>query len=256
MITLWPEPEIRDELYDSTVRNDTSGDHGQIADQPQQIDEKEAIIQEYITYLSEARDLEHVNRDVAIKIELHGMGTDSSALPTKSLEEAEAERYASVAVQQHHLVMEQFGSDAWENVTYTLEETDPVDGKMGYRMVSTGELVSESEYDRFLREYWEEVAEKEGVTYDDIFLADDEPAEMMENKRVDIIAKYADDIPVQLTTISDAQTYRVNLSFNGQRVSDQKHEDFHFIIDNRKGYWTVFQGLTWAAPYPEYPEGD
>jgi len=233
---------------------------------------KEGIIQEYITYLSEVRD--PTKRGNEVNIELPGMGTESSALPTMTLEEAEtagflspgrdqvnsttarADHYASVAMQQHNLVIAQFGSDAWENFTYTLEEIDPVDGSMGYRIVSTGELISRSEYDSLLRKYWENVAKQEGVTYYDIFLADDEPAEMMKNKRVDILGKYIEAIPVELTTISDAQTYSVHLSFNGERVSNEKFENFHFIIDNRNDNWTVFHGLTWAEPIPEFPEGD
>lgn len=238
---------------------------------------KEEIIQEYITYLSEAADPAKTKSKLenGLKIDFFGMGTEASALPDMSLEEAEAagllhpdrirenkwteeraERYASVAEQQHRLVASEFGPDAWENVTYTLEEVGPVYGSLGYRIVSTGELISESEYHRLLREYWEDIAEQEGVTYDDIFLAEDEPAEMMKNKRVDIIAKYSDGVPVEVTTISDAQSYRVDLSFHGKRVSDQKYEDFHFIIVNRDGEWVVFQGLSWAAPDPEHPQGD
>jgi len=204
---------------------------------------KEGAIQEYITYLTEAGDPKKTKRDNEFDIELQGMGTESSSLPT-------------IAVQQHNLVIAEFGTDAWNNVTYTLEEIDPVDGILGYRIVSTGESISESEYSFLLHKYWEDIAEKEGVTYYDIFLADGEPVEKMEYKRVDIIAKYSDGIPVELTTISDAQTYRVNLSFNGKRVSDQKFEDFHFIIDDQNGNWTVFEGLTWAEPYPGLPEGD
>lgn len=235
---------------------------------------KEDIIQEYITYLSEVGDPTKTKRGNEVNIEGPGMGTESSALPTMTLEEAEkagllspgrdqgkgttarADHYASVAMQQHDLVITQFGSDAWENVTYTMEEIDPVDGSQGYRIVSTGELISRSEYDSLLRKYWENVAKQEGVTFYDIFLADDEPAEMMKNKRVDILGKYIEAIPVELTLISDAQFYSVHLTFNGERVSNEKFENFHFKIENRNDNWVVYQGLTWAAPVLEFPEGD
>lgn len=217
---------------------------------------KEDIIQEYITYLSEAGDSTKTKRDNAVNIEYPGMETEASALPSQvDSATIHADHYASVAKQQHDLVIAQFGPDAWENVTYTLDEIDPVDGTLGYRVISTGELISETEYNRLFRDYWDNIAEQEGVTFYDLFLADGEPPEMMKNKRVDILTKYFDGMPVELTTISDAQTYRVNLIFNGERVSNQKYENFHFIIDNRKDKWIVVQGLTWAELY-EFPEGD
>ena len=76
------------------------------------------------------------------------------------------------------------------------------------------------------------------------------------NKRVDIIAKYSHDIPVELVTVSDSQTYEVFLSFNSKTISADGYEDFHFVIDNEDGEWKVFQGLSWAEPYPENPTGD
>ena len=164
--------------------------------------------------------------------------------------------YAAIAVRQHYLVLEQFGDNAWENVSYTFEKVDPVDGALGYRIIETGESISAAEYDKILREYWDDVAKKEGVDYYDIFLPEADPPEKMADKRVDLIAKYSEGIPVELTTISDAQACRVNLSFNGKKTSAQGFGDFHFIIDNRTGEWKTYEGLTWAEPYPGFPIGD
>ena len=237
-------------------------------------EKKEDAVQKYILYLAGSISMENAKGENFLYCETPGMAIEADALPTMTLDDAERERilklgraqtsvfttrknhYAAVAVQQHYLVLEQFGDNAWENVTYTFEEIDPIDGALGYRIIETGESIGAAEYDRILREYWDDVAEKEGVDYYDIFLSDDEPPEKMDDKRVDLIAKYSEDIPVELMTVSDAQTYRVNLSFNGKSVSTQEFEDFHVIVDNRSGEWTVFQGLTWAEPYPEIPDGD
>ena len=100
------------------------------------------------------------------------------------------------------------------------------------------------------------MAKKEDVDYYDIFLPEAESPEKMADKRVDLIAKYSEGIPVELTTISDAQACRVNLSFNGEKTSAQGFGDFHFIIDNRTGEWKAYEGLTWAEPYPGFPIGD
>lgn len=96
----------------------------------------------------------------------------------------------------------------------------------------------------------------EAHRYADIFLTEGEPSENIANKRVDIIAKYSHDIPVELVTVSDSQTYEVFLSFNSKTISADGYEDFHFVIDNEDGEWKVFQGLSWAEPYPENPTGD
>ena len=171
-------------------------------------------------------------------------------------ENKKVEYHAAIAVQQHDLVVDQFGANAWDNVSYTLKEIEPVDGELGYRVKSTGKLVDKAEYEEILYEYWGNVAAQEGTSYADIFLTEGEPSENIANKRVDIIAKYSHDIPVELVTVSDSQTYEVFLSFNSKTISADGYEDFHFVIDNEDGEWKVFQGLSWAEPYPENPTGD
>lgn len=187
--------------------------------------EKETLIEEYISILAQADITNESNEDV-------------------------------FNIEQHEIVIEQFGKDAWENVLYDLEKIDPIDGELGYRIIASDEYIDAAEYDRLLREYWENVAKKEGISYYDIFLEEGEPESNLQYKRTDILSKYSQDIPVELTLISDEDTYRVNLSFNDIKVSKEGYKDFHFIIDNSKGEWQVYEGLTWTAPQPEFPEGD
>ena len=232
---------------------------------------QEDAARDYISYLSGSIDLASAKKGNLPHCEFPGMSALTAALP---LEDAEREAvlkwantekvdsttridyYAAIAVRQHYLVLEQFGDNAWENVSYTFEKIDSADGALGYRIIETGESIGAAEYDKILREYWDDVAKKEGVDYYDIFLPEADPPEKMADKRVDLIAKYSEGIPVELTTISDAQACRVNLSFNGKKTSAQGFGDFHFIIDNRIGEWKAYEGLTWAEPYPGFPIGD
>lgn len=237
--------------------------------------EKETIVGAYINYLSDASTVQAARRNLNFQCESPGMGTLSMEPSMIDLDEAEqsnnlfpalikdnaAEKkkvrhYASVAVQQHDLVVGRFGDGAWNDVSYTLKEIEPADGDMGYRVKSTGELVDKAEYEKILQEYWEAVAAQEDVSYDDIFLTTDEPAEDIANKRVDLIAKYSEDIPVELVAVSDFQTYEVLLSFNGKAISPDGYADFHFVICDEGGSWIVYQGLSWTEPYPEKPTGD
>lgn len=237
--------------------------------------EKDAVIGAYINYLSSASNVRAARGNMNFLCESPGMGILSMESSMIDLEEAEqsgylfpviirdivaenkkVEYHASIAVQQHDLVVDQFGANAWDNVSYTLKEMEPVDGELGYRVKSTGKLVDKAEYEEILYEYWGNVAAQEGTSYADIFLTEGEPSENIANKRVDIIAKYSHDIPVELVTVSDSQTYEVLLSFNSKTISADGYEDFHFVIDNEDGDWKVFQGLSWAEPYPENPTGD
>ena len=102
-------------------------------------------------------------------------------------ENKKVEYHAAIAVQQHDLVVDQFGANAWDNVSYTLKEIEPVDGELGYRVKSTGKLVDKAEYEEILYEYWGNVAAQEGTSYADIFLTEGEPSENIANKRVDIM---------------------------------------------------------------------
>ena len=237
--------------------------------------EKDTLVGAYINYLSKASSARAARENMNFLCESPGMGTLPMGSSMIDLDEAEqsgyvfpvagndiaaekkkAEYCASIAVQQHDLVVDQFGANAWDNVSYTLKEIEPVDGELGYRVKSTGKLVDKAEYEEILYEYWGNVAAQEGTSYADIFLTEGEPSENIANKRVDIIAKYSHDIPVELVTVSDSQTYEVFLSFNSKTISADGYEDFHFVIDNEDGEWKVFQGLSWAEPYPENPTGD
>jgi len=158
--------------------------------------------------------------------------------------------------QERDLVISHFGDDAWDNVSYTLLEIAPTDGVLGYREISTGAFVDRAEYERILYEFWDNIANQEGVTYNDLFLAENEPPENIANKRVDIVAKYSPELPVELVTVSDTQAYEVLLSFNNATSSSTGFENFHFVIDNKGGEWQILQGLSWNEPYPDNPIGD
>ena len=154
----------------------------------------DTIIRAYISYLG---DPAASGGEPDFLLETPGMGT--TAIPdVTTLEDAEAagllspehttdaaaraEYCFAVAVQQHDLVIAQFGPDAWDHVTYTLKEIEPV--------------------------------------------------------------------------TSSSKAYNVLLAFNGKAVSEEGYQDFLFVIDAPDGVWRVFQGLSWAEPYPEYPTGD
>ena len=237
--------------------------------------EKDAVIGAYINYLSNAGTTQAAKENLHFLCESPGMGILSMESSMIDLEEAEqsgylfpavvkdivvekkkAEYHASIAVQQHDLVVDQFGDNAWDNVSYTLKEIEPIYGDLGYRVKSTGRLVDKAEYEEILYEYWGNVAAQEGCSYDDIFLTEGEHSENIANKRVDLIAKYSHDIPVELVTVSDSQTYEVLLSFNSKTISVDGFEAFHFVIGNKDGDWKVLQGLSWTEPYPENPTGD
>lgn len=233
--------------------------------------DRDGAANNYIEFLSGAGSTEKIMNDNWLYTKLPGMGTDETALPDMTLDEAESEgllgnneelntfnsaqatQYNSIAVQQHNLVVEQFGKDAWDNVSFTLEPIEPLEGKLGFRLIGSGEIVSEQEYEKVMQTYWEKVAKEEGVDYYDIFLREGEPVENMQNKRVDLISEYSPNQPAELTTISDAETYRVNLKFNNLKESDEGYKDFNFVIDNQDGDWEVFNGLTWTAPNMEEP---
>lgn len=232
---------------------------------------KEETIQEYISSLAKVTTVSSDKLGQGSYCVLPGMGTESSSLPNMSIEDAESSGvyslntarpssvssyYSDIAAQQHTFIVEQFGTNAWDNVSYTLEEVEPLYGTQGYRVIETGEIVSQSEYEALIREFWNEVAESEGVSYYDLFLADDEPVENMANKRTDLIAKYIDTLPAEMVLVSDSQTYDVFLAFNGEDTSVDGYSDFRFTIDNSNGTWVVYQGLNWTEPYPESPMAD
>lgn len=246
---------------------------------PQSLGKEEAI-NSYIKFLSASGSGENENSVPWAEVFSPGMGTASDMLPSMSIEDAEKQGLLSAAAasaaaadparingvkvealiacakQQHDLIVEQFGSDAWANVSYTLEEIDSVDGALGYRLIETGALMTKEKYDQTMRDYWNAVAQKEQVNYYDIFLRDDETEDALAGKRTDLIVEYMDDMPAELTLVSDTKTLEVRLAFYGAEKSKENYEDFHFIICGKENSWVVFGGLSWSAPYPDTPTGD
>jgi len=94
---------------------------------------QEDAARDYISYLSGSIDLASAKKGNLPHCEFPGMSALTAALP---LEDAEREAvlkwantekvdsttridyYAAIAVRQHYLVLEQFGDNAWENVSY------------------------------------------------------------------------------------------------------------------------------------------
>ncbi len=226
--------------------------------------DQSSLIQNYISYLGgdyEKGEAKYYCRQA-------GMLTRSDLLPQMDLIEAENQgllgevpsmaetvRVQKIYAQdQHELVIQQFGEDAWDNVSYTIEELDPIDGKGGYRIKATGEQIDRARYDGIINLFWLKVAQEEGVELSDILLTEDEGSEALANKRVDIISKHIDEIPVELVPVSEEKTFDVKLAFNGRTSSEDGYEGFHFVIvgSDEKG-WVIFQGLSWNEPVSEYP---
>ena len=225
--------------------------------------EKDTLVSAYINYLSKASSARAARENMNFLCESPGMGTLPMGSSMIDLDEAEqsgylfpvagndiaaekkkAEYCASIALQQHDLVVEQFGANAWDNVSYTLKEIEPADGDLGYRVKSTGEFVDKEEYEKILYGYWEAVAAQEGTSYADLFLTEGESAENIASKRVDLIAKYSDAIPVELVTVSDFRTYEVLLSFNGKTISADGYEDFGLCQDRHTIFLEIFSAAS------------
>ena len=130
--------------------------------------EKDTLVGAYINYLSKASSARAARENMNFLCESPGMGTLPMGSSMIDLDEAEqsgylfpvagndiaaekkkAEYCASIAVRQHDLVVEQFGANAWDNVSYTLKEIEPADGDLGYRVKSTGEFVDKEEYEKW-----------------------------------------------------------------------------------------------------------
>ena len=108
------------------------------------------LVGAYINYLSKVSSARAARENMNFLCESPGMGTLPMGSSMIDLDEAEqsgylfpvagndiaaekkkAEYCASIAVQQHDLVVEQFGANAWDNVSYTLKEIEPADGDWG-----------------------------------------------------------------------------------------------------------------------------
>ena len=102
--------------------------------------EKDTLVGAYINYLSKASSARAARENMNFLCESPGMGTLPMGSSMIDLDEAEqsgylfpvagndiaagkkkAEYCASIAVRQHDLVVEQFGANAWDNVSYTIE---------------------------------------------------------------------------------------------------------------------------------------
>ena len=155
-----------------------------------------------------------------------------------------AKTFAIYAEHQCEFVKMQFGQDAWDKVTYEFEPWLPtMNGRDAYILTTTGEEITKEENDRLWLEFWNDIAAKEGLTYDDLFQSSD-PKKYREDIRSDIVAEHIEEFPVKLTSVSLNTAYKVHLYFDGQEHTED-YGDFKFFVEGKDKEWLIVCGLMW-----------
>lgn len=161
--------------------------------------------------------------------------------------------------EQKRFIIQQFGQQAWDNVSYTLTKTMGP-GEFVWVDIS-GKEISEAEAATALRDFWGKVSEKEGVDLN-LVLSSPHPNSPEEApafadrvaKASPIIDKYLKDAPVRSVSKPTSEVYRATFKFNGQDTSSEGYSEFTIMVINDSGDWKL-QDFSWSTPTPE-PSGD
>lgn len=154
---------------------------------------------------------------------------------------------------QRQFVAECFGGDPWSRAEFTMEESVATEGRSGYILAATGEEITEEEYLKINREFWQEAAAQEGLTYEEIF---PENPENWTFEGHTAFLKYLEDEPGKLHVFPDYDVYLVRLTFDGKAISDNGYESFRFFVSNKNGRWGVQEGLNWDSVDTGSPGSD
>lgn len=122
------------------------------------------------------------------------------------------------------IIEKEFGSDAWEKVSYTEIEAPPVFLRDAYVICETGEEITAVEYDRILEKHVTDVCAKYGYERS---LLEKTGAEICGTTQ-DEITKYHEvnaeiekTCPVKLIGVPDGESKRFMLQFGGKSVSGE-----------------------------------
>ena len=152
-------------------------------------------------------------------------------------EKHRAENYAKIAAAQYEFILEQFGMDAWDNVSYYVEECGDEVVCREYYIVKTGEKIDRARYDTMLLEFWNDVAKKEGVGFEELW---------QDGKYSSAAEKHLSEVPVKAVNSADQKALRIYLLFNGAAEGKECSGVF-FIVAGDGISWDVSVGLMWES---------
>ena len=198
-----------------------------------------------------------------------GMDTAYLSSPLITLDEAEKKGLLKEASQhqkinaeidklvtsQYDSVVNSFGKNAWDNVSFEFNKEEHLDGKIAYVEKKSNKQITEEQYEKLNRSYWEGLAKENGITYEQLFSFDDPELDRESAyKYHTLFIKGLETIPTDTIVSTDYELYRVSLKFNGKTVGEDGMGDYRFYISNQSGKWETIEGLTWDYPLGE-PSG-
>jgi hypothetical protein len=185
--------------------------------------------------------------------------TGATGVDIESLKETfPGDNRTSVFKRQFEFVKSLFGTDAWVNATYTLTPVRSPEVKEQWVEKATGQVISEEVGRHILKQYWDNVALREGVNPQELFADRKVSGEITDPRVLKIIQieeQYASGEPIEIQLVPYYDSYKVEITFNGIDQGPNGEYNFHINISNKQGKWTIYDGLQWEV-VPEEPAGD
>lgn len=158
-----------------------------------------------------------------------------------------------IITSQYEFIIEKFGDNAWENITYKIDKANCPSNKEEYVNIETGQVISEKEFLNITEMYWNNFVKEKGIEYEEFLNIREYSGEFNEKENMNILI--ANELgyrpPVKVNLVDEYDFYEVYLSFNGRTETDDGENAFKICIDNKNGTFKVISGLRWFVPLSE-----
>ncbi len=179
---------------------------------------------------------EYISEYISIETaEKEGMPFADPNIKTKTVEQIKG-----YLAYQHSEIERIWGAGAFENYSYVEEGMEPIAAYSTevYVVKETGQEISYEEYSRLNQDYWEDVAQKNKLTVEQL-------------KSKEYLNIFIDNLagePAGIAFKSDLKRAFILFSFYGNETAEDGSEFFRIHVEGSDDGWYIYEGLKWDDP--------
>jgi hypothetical protein len=217
----------------------------------------EEIIDEYIRNMKNQdfdKVLSMVQKDIGYDAKVYNFDTQNKYVnEPDELNDFASKSKKDIILSQYEYIMNEFGDDSWDNVTYEIIKKDCPSKREEFINTENNKLISEKEALVISENYWKEFANNRGIEYNSFLNITEYSGELNEDEYMNILVakELGFKPPICINYVDNYDFFIVELSFNSKNKTKDDVKKFRISIDNEKGSYKINYGLRWSVPITE-----
>ena len=217
----------------------------------------EEIIDEYIRIMKNQdfdKVLSMVQKDIGYDAKVYNFDTQNKYVnEPDELNDFASKSKKDIILSQYEYIMNEFGDDSWDNVTYEIIKKDCPSKREEFINTENNKVISEKEALVISENYWKEFANNRGIEYNSFLNITEYSGELNEDEYMNILVakELGFKPPICINYVDNYDFFIVELSFNSKNKTKDDVKKFRISIDNEKGSYKINYGLRWSVPITE-----